>query len=144
MTRIVAAIFAVSLCTLSAWYPARPAAAAPGDLDPTFGTGGVNVTDFFAECKVREGAALLHLGIQSDGKIVGSGVERPGGQLCPDLVRYTKDGALDTSFGGGGTGYRDIPGNNYQRGFAFAVQADDKILVSFGSTVATIPSLGRF
>jgi hypothetical protein len=81
---------------------AAPAQAAPGDLDPTFGTGGKVVSDF------RPGAddEAIDTAIQpDDGKILV--LVRTRGLLADNaggtLVRYMPDGrSLDASFGTGG------------------------------------------
>jgi uncharacterized delta-60 repeat protein len=67
------------------------AAWASGELDPSFGTGGLVVSTLSPAADVAHAVA-----IQPDGKIVvgGSGF---GGELL--LARYTADGALDPTFG---------------------------------------------
>src|SRR5262245_35053484 len=62
---------------------------AGGDLDPTFGAGGVVMTTF-NRTNDRAETVLA----QPDGKIVAVGA---------NLVRYNANGSLDTSFGKGGT-----------------------------------------
>ena len=64
--------------------------AAPGDLDPTFGTGGIVTTDILG-ASASANAALL----QPDGKIVASGSTADG--LA--LARFNPDGTLDPTFG---------------------------------------------
>src|SRR5215208_381188 len=68
------------------------AQAAPGDLDPTFGTDGKVVTNFTD----REDVGYPMV-IQSDGKIVVAGT---AGSARFALARYNADGSLDTSFSG--------------------------------------------
>ena len=91
-----------------------------GDLDPTFGTGGIVTT-----VNTGENAAAL----QSDGKIVVAGsiptVQNP---QQPGLLRYNTNGTLDPSFGTGGKVV--IAGNNAGPAFAVAVQTDGKILAA--------------
>src|SRR5262245_56152180 len=70
-----------------------PLSAADGDLDPTFGVGGIVITDFSGG-----GDYAFTLALQSDGKIVAAGRTITG--LA--LARYNSDGSLDTSFGSGG------------------------------------------
>lgn len=74
---------------------AAPAAvqAAPGDLDPNFGTGGFVTTAIGYAGVVR---AVLQ---QPDGKLVAVGYAE--NQFA--LARYLEDGSLDPSFGSGGT-----------------------------------------
>jgi uncharacterized delta-60 repeat protein/uncharacterized repeat protein (TIGR01451 family) len=67
-----------------------------GDLDASFGSGGIVITDF------GFGARASTLLIQADGKLVVVGRGGPydsGGFL---LARYNQDGSLDASFGSGG------------------------------------------
>ncbi len=63
--------------------------AADGDLDPTFGSGGIVVTsfDFFSE--------ILAVAIQPDGKILVGGQTGAPGAL---LARYHPDGSPDLAF----------------------------------------------
>ena len=68
------------------------AGAAPGDLDPSFGSGGKVVNGDFGW-----GEAVL---VQPNGKIVVGGAS-DGGDFA--LARYTPDGALDPVFDGDGT-----------------------------------------
>jgi uncharacterized delta-60 repeat protein/uncharacterized repeat protein (TIGR01451 family) len=68
--------------------------AAPGDLDSTFGTGGLVTTDFGGTFNDVARAVL----VQADGKIVAAG----GSGEAFALVRYLADGSLDTGFGAGG------------------------------------------
>jgi uncharacterized delta-60 repeat protein len=91
--------------------------AAPGDLDPSFGNGGKVITSFSNSVGGRHSRAYA-MAIQSDGKIVVAG-ERT-------LVRYNKDGSLDTLFGLGGkvTTPTDTSFN------AVAIQSDGKIVIA--------------
>ncbi len=65
---------------------------AGGQLDASFGTGGIVTTDFSGD---DSASALL---IQPDGQLVAAG--RSGSNIA--LARYGADGALDTTFGDGG------------------------------------------
>jgi uncharacterized delta-60 repeat protein len=67
-----------------------------GALDPTFGDGGIVLTNFTRRLDYARGVA-----IQPDGKIVAAGrADRRGGRFA--LARYESDGALDPSFGRNG------------------------------------------
>ena len=66
------------------------AAAAPGDLDPTFGTGGV------VETAIGSAASARAMVLQPDGKIVLAGSAYPGGIA---VARYSPEGKLDPTFG---------------------------------------------
>src|SRR5262249_10680441 len=67
------------------------------DLDPTFGSGGVVVTDLGRDDWITDVA------VQPDGKIVAAGWTMPTpAQDAFALVRYLPDGRLDPAFGDGG------------------------------------------
>ena len=71
--------------------------AAPGVLDPSFGSGGIVITPIGAG---DEGARALV--IQADDKIVVAGSTHNGTDLDVVVVRYDPTGALDPTFGSGG------------------------------------------
>src|SRR5919106_2509881 len=97
---------------------ANPAAAPPGDLDPTFDGDGKVTTDFAADLDEARGVA-----IQEDGKIVAAGFA--GAEF--GLARYNTDGALDTTFDGDGKVTTDFAGSTDQA-FGVAIQGDGKIV----------------
>ncbi|MCK6460614.1 MAG: hypothetical protein L6Q95_12065 [Planctomycetes bacterium] len=68
-------------------------AAAPGDLDDTFGDGGIVLTE--------AGGTVLSVAAQSDGKLV---VAADSGTTTDEftVARYNGDGSVDTGFGTGG------------------------------------------
>ena len=85
---------------------ATPVDAAAGDLDPTFGTGGLVTTNFGRGEDVSYPVAL-----QPDGKIVVAGevFTTVGSSQIPGdtnramgVVRYNANGSLDATFGSGG------------------------------------------
>src|SRR5262245_29943615 len=120
--RRIAPLAAVSALMLAAtMVPCLPASAGPGDLDASFGTNGMVITDFGGD-EVANGAA-----VQADGKIV------VAGSSDDDMVvvRYTADGALDTSFGVGGRQTTDFGAVDVAA--AVAIQGDGRIVVA-GST----------
>ena len=69
-----------------------------GVLDPSFGTGGIVITDFSGSGTDRANAVVR----QPDGKIVTAGEITTFGTLTV-LARYGTNGAPDPSFGSGGT-----------------------------------------
>lgn len=72
--------------------------AAPGDLDLTFGTSG-QVTTHFGGFD-----AATSVAVQADGKIVAAGIaDELGFNQVFAVARYDANGALDPSFGTGGT-----------------------------------------
>jgi uncharacterized delta-60 repeat protein len=113
----------------------QQAAAQAGQLDPTFGTGGVFVSNF-AQGDVPNSDNAIAL--QSDGKIVLGGST---GNFAA-LVRLNTNGTLDTSFGSGG-----IVNNNFGVSdasvFGMAIQPDGKI-VAAAAAFGGGGSVGRF
>jgi uncharacterized delta-60 repeat protein len=87
-----------------------------GSLDMSFGTGGVVSTPM-----PQPGGALA-IAIQSDGKIVAAGVS--GEHVA--LARYETTGALDATFGSGGTVVDTLTPAG---AFAIALQPDGKIVI---------------
>ena len=103
----------------------RACAGSGGDLDPTFGTGGVVTTSFGGPYTVASG-----LVVQPDGRIVAIGGSN--GRFA--LARYVADGTLDSSFGGDGTVLTPMSADSADYAFAadIALQPDGK-LVAVGS-----------
>jgi uncharacterized delta-60 repeat protein len=104
-----------------------------GTLDPTFGWGGIVLTDFLQF--YDEG---LSVALQTDGKIVVAGrANRPNGQADFAIVRYNQNGSLDTSFGWGGRVMTEFFGG-VDIALAIVVQQDGKLVVAgFATRVAT-------
>lgn len=110
------------------------AAAAPGDLDPTFGGDGIVV-----EGTATDGRRAFDGALTPDGKVVIVGREPTG----PDsfdfrLVRLDADGSLDASFGGDGIVTRNFLPYDVAR--AAAVQPDGKVVLA-GESQITLPPL---
>jgi uncharacterized delta-60 repeat protein len=81
---------------------------ADGSLDPSFGNGGLVVTDFDGDNETAEAIALL-----ADGRMVAAGKTIPESGSEFALARYHADGTLDASFGSGGkvvTDFGGVPG----------------------------------
>lgn len=98
---------------------------ADGSLDPSFGSGGKVVTDFFGDIDFAFDAAL-----QPDGKIVVAGQvfnTITGTDFA--LARYNSDGSLDLSFGSGGKVTTDFFGD-FDDVRGVALQPDGKIVVA--------------
>jgi uncharacterized delta-60 repeat protein len=74
---------------------------AAGQLDPTFGTGGVVTTNIGGPTQVSGRAAVA---TQPDGKVVavGTSTDAYAGGNRVAVVRYNADGSLDPTFGTGG------------------------------------------
>ncbi|MBX3618588.1 MAG: hypothetical protein KF891_01150 [Rhizobacter sp.] len=98
-----------------------------GALDTSFGAQGIaNTAVGNAEDYAR---AMV---VQPDGRIVvaGSSASPAGTQIA--LVRYLRDGALDTTFGNAGKVVTPV-GTTSDEAYAVALQPDGKILVAGGS-----------
>jgi uncharacterized delta-60 repeat protein len=115
---------AIVVATLSI-FVRTSSAAADGDLDPAFGSGGKVVTDFSNRSNGANAIAL-----QSDGKILVAGSVLSA-QGPPDIAvaRYNTDGSLDASFGTGGRVTTDFIGQT-DVASAIVVQPDGTILVA--------------
>ena len=92
-----------------------------GTLDTSFGTGG-KVTTSFSDFDFVSGVAL-----QTDGKIVASGMAYVNNMPIFAVARYNSFGALDVTFGTGGKVTTSFGGPTQP--FGVAVQADGKIVV---------------
>jgi len=98
------------------------ALAAPGDLDPSFGTGGTVITSF-GGADVASAVA-----IQPDGKLVVAGRTNIAGNTVFALARYNAIGGLDPAFGTGGLVTTDF--GSTDQAFAVALQGDGKIVTA--------------
>lgn len=94
-----------------------------GDLDTSFGTGGLVNTDFSGSDDMVGGLAL-----QPDGKIVAGGVSGASAAAAFAVARYDRGGNLDTTFGSGGLATASFPGGA-ATGTCVAVQGNGRILV---------------
>jgi uncharacterized delta-60 repeat protein len=114
------------------------AGAVAGDLDPSFGVGGVATTTFPG----LDGGTYMALLVQPDGKVIAAGSGDQGGFQVATLVRYNADGSLDTGFGSGGRvvfTFNGVGGAFY----TLALQSDGKI-VAAGISAATDFGVARF
>lgn len=118
--------------TLANLVIASSSLAAPGDLDPTFGNGGIVTTNFTTNRDEANGVAL-----QADGKIVavGSSFVAPNSSDFA-LARYNSDGTPDSSFGNNGTVTTDFD-NGADIAAGVAIQSDGKIVVAGQSQVGS-------
>jgi len=96
-----------------------------GNLDTSFGTGGIVTTSISDMADMVSGIA-----VQADGKIVVVGNTTTSG-FAVDLavVRYNTDGSLDNSFGTSGIVTTSIS-NGSEMASGIAVQSDGKIVVT--------------
>ncbi|GAA1553350.1 hypothetical protein GCM10009827_087580 [Dactylosporangium maewongense] len=100
-----------------------------GTLDPTFGTGGFVNTPL-------DGRPLA-VAVQLDGRIVAAGVSWPA-PFSTDynftLLRYNRNGTLNTSFGDGGKVTTDFSGSgSHDQLNALAIQPDGGIVAAGSS-----------
>ncbi len=103
---------------------------AAGDLDQTFGSGGIVTTALPNNPDLGAGTAIAQ---QADGKLVAVGFSRTANFSDFDSViaRYNSDGTLDSSFGGTGVILTDIVGREGKTNDV-AIDADGRILVAGG------------
>jgi uncharacterized delta-60 repeat protein len=92
-----------------------------GSLDPTFGAGGTLGID---TARVGEGMA-----VQPDGRIVLTGRVLLGTETQLETLRLEPDGALDTTFGGGG-GVRTDLRDHTEAGLDVALDTEGRIVVA--------------
>jgi len=128
-TRAIVRATLVALVTGAAFGGQMPPAlASPGDLDPTFGEGGVVTTSFAQEpTPSHYGAYAYAVAVQPDGKIVAGGWAGPGGPEEFALARYGRDGRLDVTFGDDGEVTTDFGDGSDEVG-ELAFQSDGKII----------------
>ncbi len=94
-----------------------------GALDISFGTSGIVTTEFAGVSADPQAIAL-----QSDGRLVVAGFTTPSGTRHSALARYTSSGALDTSFGNGGTVVTEFFVSDSSEAHDVAIQPDGKII----------------
>jgi len=97
--------------------------ASNGDLDASFGGDGLMATDLGSSLDYAWDAEL-----QPDGKIILAGYTSNGKDTDFALVRYNRDGSLDSTFGSKGVVTTDLGGAD-DFALASALQADGKIIL---------------
>jgi len=124
--RIWAAVAAAGLL----WAGAGTAQAAPGDLDTTFGQGGMATID------LHHNAFANALAVAPDGGVIVAGTAISVSGATTDVVtaRFTQQGAPDPSYGQGGAFQHDFGAD--ETGSGVALQPDGKIVVAGDSTTS--------
>ncbi|MGW6260523.1 delta-60 repeat domain-containing protein, partial [Streptomyces sp. NPDC055085] len=118
--RLLAALTGMILAAASILILAPTAHAAPGDLDPTFGTNGKTIADLGGD----DGTQAMVL--QPDGKIITAGVANNSADTA--VARFTTTGALDPTFSGDGKSVIDLGG--FDQANAVVLQPDGKIITA--------------
>ena len=106
------------------------AQAVDGDLDPTFGTGGMVMTDLNRSTDLANAVAL-----QSDGKLVVVGQTYKDNDYSDEdfvVTRYNTNGTLDNTFGSRGRVRTDFPALAAVPS-SVVIQPDGKIVVAGGA-----------
>lgn len=126
-----------SLLLLSLLFVQFISYAAPGDLDPTFGTNGLVTTS------IGRLDYITSTTLQPDSKIIVSGVVTTNAAIKLAAARYNTDGTLDTTFNS--TGIQTILIGSQTEGNSVAIQADNKIIIGgFSSNSQTDLTLVRY
>ncbi len=112
---------------------ANGASAAPADLDPSFGSSGIVLTDVAAGFDNARDALLL-----PGGRILVCGNASSGSTASFLLVRYGSDGVVDATFGPNGNGRVTtvIPSATSCEATSLALQNDGHILVAGHVTIS--------
>jgi uncharacterized delta-60 repeat protein len=126
--RTIRLLRSILACLTLALVTAAPAAAAAGDLDTGFGTGG---SVFTAPGTNNTAAGVV---VQGDGKLVTAGWAQVGGVFKFAVERHNEDGSADTSFGTAGTVLTTI-GTGAAAG-KVVLQNDGKLVVAGSATVS--------
>lgn len=110
------------------------ALAAPGDIDPSFGVGGVVETpQALIQGHLRETALGMAIGPRDEIFVLGA-VPQACPSQCPldlEVTRYSRDGSRDNSFGSGGRAVLTVrPGQDLRVAASIAVGADGKAVVA--------------
>ena len=99
-----------------------------GSLDPTFGAGGTVLTDLRGTSSYEEGRSVT---VQPDGAVVLAGSSNANGTMDFALAKYRSNGALDTSFGTGGTVLTDVKNaGHFEVALAVTLTPDNDIVAA--------------
>jgi uncharacterized delta-60 repeat protein len=115
---------------LALFMSMQMAQAVDGDLDPTFGTGGMLMTDIHRSTDLANAVA-----VQADGKLVVVGQTYQNNDYSTEdfvVARYNTDGTLDNTFGSRGRVRTDFPGLAAVPS-SVVIQPDGRIVVAGGA-----------
>lgn len=111
-------------CLLIIGFGLNSDVAAQSELDTTFNSTGIQTISF------GMGAVAGDMAVQADNKIVMAGTCSPQNVSSLCIARYNENGSLDSTFGGQGFVFTDVPTAS-----GVAVQSDGKVVaVGFVST----------
>jgi uncharacterized delta-60 repeat protein len=113
-----AVVGAILLLTVAA---VPQAGAAAGELDPSFGTGGIMTTQFPGHDSAQANAVA----VDSEGRIIAVGAASYDDVA---VARYLPDGSLDSSFADDGRALVDVGGKASAEDVA--VQPDDRVVIA--------------
>lgn len=101
-----------------------------GQLDPSFGTGGVVLTNMSPVGGDDE--HVWDVELQADGKVVAAGQARSAtGGLDIALARFNSNGSLDTGFGSGGKVTLAVaPGSGRDNAFQVSIDNDGRVVIA--------------
>lgn len=120
------------VAALAAGVAGMAHAAHPGDLDPSFGTGGSGylISDFFGtEDEVFAVAPMRDGRFIAAGRVVATNLSGTGNSENMAIARYLPNGTLDASFGSGGLVHIDIDSAS-DEARAVRVMPDNGVLVA--------------
>ncbi|QDU28581.1 Bifunctional hemolysin/adenylate cyclase precursor [Anatilimnocola aggregata] len=110
-----------------------------GSLDPTFGNGGIVLTDIGHDTDLSDDFSYAVTVQQADGKTIAAGYSYSPFTSGSTLARYNVDGSLDSSFGNLG---RLVLPVNLSTIEDIELQSDGKIVIGGGDQVARLNSDG--
>jgi uncharacterized delta-60 repeat protein len=111
-----------------------PALAAPGDIDASFGAGGIVETpQSLRQGHLRETALGMAIGPRDEIFVLGAVPQACSGG-CPldlEVTRYGREGSRDNSFGAGGRAVLTVrPGQDLRVAASIAVGGDGKVVIA--------------
>jgi uncharacterized delta-60 repeat protein len=117
-----------------------------GIIDPSFGNGGIVITD----SPLSRADFINNTILQNDGKIIGVGTIQTGlpGETFPprhgviSLVRYNPDGSLDYSFGDGGFVTTELPAIDDNTAWDVAIRSSGKIVIAASLISTSVSDFG--